>query len=83
MNDVARVRQALATLAFVAAASGAACGPGEPRTDAERLARGREIVDRMSAKLGGAQAFSVTTHEVRDEIKSSGQAQQVNLTTFR
>jgi hypothetical protein len=67
-------------LAFVAAASGAACGPGEPRTDAERLARGREIVDRMSAKLAAAKAFSVTTHELRNEVKGSGEALQVDLT---
>jgi hypothetical protein len=57
-----------------------ACGSREPRTDAERLARGREIVERMSAKLGATQAFSVTTLEVRDEVKPSGQPQRVSLT---
>ena len=58
---------------------GIACGPSEPRTDAERLARGREIVERMSAKLGGAQTFSVTTSEVRDEVTSGGAVAQVTL----
>ena len=53
MNEVARVKQAFVLLAMMAAAAGA-CGPGEPRTDAERLSRGREIIDRMSAKLGAA-----------------------------
>jgi hypothetical protein len=57
-----------------------ACGPGEPRTDAERLARGREIIERMSAKLTAAPVFSVTTSEIRDEIRSSGASEQVTLT---
>jgi len=34
----------------------------------------------MSARLGGSQSFSVTTSEVRDQVKRSGQAQKVNLT---
>jgi hypothetical protein len=80
MNDVARVKQAFVVLAVMTAAAAGACGPSEPRTDAERLARGREIVDRMSAKLGAAQAFSVTTHEIRNEVKGSGEAIQVDLT---
>jgi hypothetical protein len=57
-----------------------ACGPLEPRTDAERLARGREIIERMSTKLGSAQTFSVTTREVRDRVKANGEEQQVTLT---
>jgi hypothetical protein len=54
----------------------AACKPAEPRTDAERLARGREIVERMSTKLAAAQSFSVTTHEVRDTVDQKGQSKQ-------
>jgi hypothetical protein len=57
-----------------------ACGSRDPRTDAERLARGREAVERMSAKLGATQAFSVTTVELRDELKPNGQPQRVSLT---
>ena len=57
----------------------AACGPGEPRTDAERLARGREILERMSTKLGSAQSFSVSTREVRDQVRSSGQPEVATL----
>lgn len=57
-----------------------ACGEREPRTDAEKLARGKEIVEKMSARLGGAQAFSVSTREARDQVKPSGEAQKVNIT---
>src|SRR5262245_58913402 len=69
----------------VAVATGAigfsvACGSTEPRTDAERLARGREIVERMSAKLGTTKAFSVWTTEVRDEVTSTGAPKHVTVT---
>jgi len=73
-------RSAFVALVVVAAGLATACGPGEPRTDAERLARGREIIDRMSTKLGSAPSLSVTTREVRDQVKMSGVAQVVNLT---
>jgi sulfatase-modifying factor enzyme 1 len=53
---------------LVATSLSLACGPGQPRTDVERLARGREIIERMSAKVAAAPVFSVTTSEVRDEI---------------
>lgn len=56
-----------------------ACGPSEPRTDAERLARGRELIERMSEKLAGAQTFSVSTTEGREEIRPGGQSEQVTL----
>jgi hypothetical protein len=58
----------------------------DPRTDAERLARGREIIDRMSTKLASHPAISVTTREIRDRVKSSGQPEQVTIsrvTTIR
>jgi len=67
-------------LAALAASLSFACGPGEPRTDVERLARGREIIERMSATLAAAPVFSVTTSEKRDEIRSSGASEQVTLT---
>ncbi len=53
------------------------CGPGEPRTDAEKLTRGKEIVERMSNKLASAQAVTMTTHETRERIKSGGQVEVV------
>src|SRR5262245_9750454 len=55
------------------------CGPGEPKTDAERLARGREIVERMSTKLGSADSFSVKTREIRDHKKSGGAIQHFTV----
>jgi hypothetical protein len=67
------------TFAMAAVVLATACGAGEPRTDAERLARGREILERMSTKLGSVQSFSVSTREVRDQTKLSGEAQVVTL----
>jgi hypothetical protein len=68
-------------LCFVGVAGlAAACGSGEPRTDAERLARGRETIERMSAKLASADSFSLKTRETRDQIKGSGGVQQIALT---
>jgi hypothetical protein len=58
----------------------AACGPREPATDAERLARGREIVERLSGTLAAAQAFSVKTDETRQLNRPGGEPQQLRLT---
>jgi hypothetical protein len=66
--------------ALVAGAAVCACGSDGITTDADRLARGREIVDRMSGKLASAGAFSVTTQEVRTEVGPSGQPREVRLT---
>ena len=41
-------------LLALAATGLVACGPREPSTDAERLARGRELVQQMSARLASA-----------------------------
>jgi hypothetical protein len=57
-----------------------ACGPREPGTDAEKLARGRELVRQMSAKLAGAAQLSATTTEVRDAVRRSGPRKQLSLT---
>jgi hypothetical protein len=72
-------RCALGLAAFAASLS-FACGPSEPRTDAEKLARGREIIEKMSAKLAATPSFTVTSTEARDEAKkSSGQVKRVAL----
>lgn len=55
----------------------AACGPREPSTDAERLARGRELVQQMSDRLGAATRLSVTTAETRDVVRLSGAKETV------
>jgi hypothetical protein len=60
-----------------------ACGPREPpepTTDAERLARGRELVQQMSARLAAANELSATTTEVRDVVRRSGEKDRVSLT---
>jgi hypothetical protein len=80
MRDLVPFTSRVVALTALATSFSLACGPGEPRTDAERLARGREIIERMSAKLAAAPGFSVTTSEVRDEIRSSGASEQVTLT---
>jgi hypothetical protein len=57
-----------------------ACAPREPATDADRLARGRELVQQMSARLAAANAISVTTTEARDAVRVSGAKEQLSLT---
>jgi hypothetical protein len=67
-------------LSAVAALGLAACGPREPTTDAERLARGRELVQQMSARLAAANAVSVTTSETRDVVRLSGKKESTSGT---
>ena len=62
---------ARSVLACLAAISLIACGSREPSTDAERLARGRELVEQMSAKLAAATAVSAATTETRDIVRFS------------
>jgi hypothetical protein len=69
-----------ATLAGLTAIGLIACGRGEPATDAERLARGRELVQQMSERLAAAPQVSVTTTEVRDLVRASGKKEAVMLT---
>jgi hypothetical protein len=68
---------ALAALATISLVS---CGSREPTTDAERLARGRQLVQQMSARLAAASAVSVTTSEVRDVVRLSGKKETVSQT---
>ena len=67
-------------LAGLATISLVACAPREPTTDAERLARGRELVQQMSARLASATAVSVTTTEVRERVRASGKKEPVSQT---
>jgi hypothetical protein len=60
------------SLAAFATTSLVACGPREPRTAEERLARGRELVQQMSARLASATTLHVTTTELRDVVRLSG-----------
>ena len=68
---------ALASLAILGLT---ACGPREPATDAERLARGRELVQQMSDRLAAASDVSVTTTETRDVVRLSGAKDTVSGT---
>ena len=56
-----------------------ACGSGEPRTDEEKLARGRELVQQMSARLAGAKSVTATTTEKRDAVRASGKKEQLSI----
>jgi hypothetical protein len=58
----------------------AACGRGEPTTDPERLARGRELIEQMSTRLAAASDLTVTTTEVRDVVRRSGTKERKALT---
>jgi hypothetical protein len=55
------------------------CGQKEPASDAERLARGRELVQQMSTRLAATTELSVTTTEVRDVVRRSGAKERVSL----
>ena len=67
-------------LAVSAAIGLVGCGAREPTTDAERLARGRELVQQMSVRLAAAPVVSVTTTEVRDLVSASGRKDSVSQT---
>lgn len=54
------------------------CRSSEPSTDAERAARGRAILERVSAKLGRAPTLEVDTTEARAEKRAG--ATPVHLT---
>jgi hypothetical protein len=56
------------------------CARREPTTDAERLARGRELVQQMSARLAAATELTVATTEQRDVVRRSGAKERVSLT---
>ena len=70
-----------AALAGLVMLSFVGCGSAsEPANDAERLARGRELVQQMSARLAAAKAITVATSETRDRVRVSGAKEQMSLT---
>jgi hypothetical protein len=71
-------RPAITALAALSVIGCAACGTREPTTDAERLARGRELVQQMSTRLAAATAVRVTTTEVRELVHASGRKETVS-----
>jgi hypothetical protein len=68
----------LSGLPLLVAVALLACGRGEPSTDAERLARGRELVEQMSTRLAAANAVTATTTETRDRVHASGTKESVS-----
>ena len=69
-----------AVFAMLATIGAVACGSKEPATDVERLARGRELVQQMSARLAAATAVSVTTTETRDLVRATGRREPLSQT---
>ena len=57
-----------------------ACGSTEPTTDADRLARGRQLVQQMSARLAAVNALTVTTTETRDRVHATGRKESISQT---
>jgi hypothetical protein len=58
----------------------AACRSTPQMTAADRLARGRTIVERMSRTLAAASAFTVTTRETRDIARRDGRVEPHTVT---
>jgi hypothetical protein len=77
MRNAMLFRSALAGLALIGLV---ACGSREPTTDTERQARGRELVQQMSARLAAATVVSVTTDEVRDVVRGARGKESVSQT---
>ena len=62
-----------AAIAGLSAVTVIACGPREPQTDAERLARGKELVHQMSEHLAAARQITVSFRRARGVVQPSGQ----------
>ena len=78
-----RMRQGMLTrsgLVLLAAVTMTGCGRAEPSTDADRLARGRELVRQMSARLAAVNAMTVTTTETRDRVRATGSKESISQT---
>jgi hypothetical protein len=54
------------------------CGGGEPRTDEQRLAQGKELVHQMSQRLSSANQIEVTMQTVRDIVRKSGKKEPIS-----
>jgi len=78
-----RIRHGMLTRSVVGVLSAVtliACGSREPTTDADRLARGRQLVQQMSARLAAVNAVSVTTTETRDRVHATGRKETLSQT---
>src|SRR5262249_3836478 len=77
MNVAMRFVSGASIVGLVSIAS--ACRGSTTSTSGDPLAHGKEVVQRMSDALSQAQAFSVTTHEVRDAVQDGGKAARLTL----
>lgn len=69
----------VASSAVVLTLVASGCGPREPRTEEEKMARGRELVQQMSTRLAEAPAFRLVTRETRERVKRDGTKQTLSL----
>src|SRR4051794_7237439 len=67
-------------LALLAAVTLTTCGRSEPASDADRLARGRQLVQQMSTRLAAANAVTAATVETRDRVHPSGRKESLSQT---
>src|SRR4051812_10022113 len=67
-------------LALLAAMALTACGRTEPTSDADRLARGRQLVQQMSTRLAAVNAVTASTTETRERVHSSGRKESISQT---
>jgi hypothetical protein len=71
-------------MAITAACGGPESGGGasrepEPATEAEKRAKGEDLLKRVSERIAAAQAFSFTTSEVVERVRKSGEKITLNL----
>jgi hypothetical protein len=57
-----------------------ACGRAEPASPAERLSRGRQLVQQMSTRLAAVNAVTASTTETRDRVHSNGRKESLSQT---
>jgi len=67
-------------LALLAAVTLTACGRPEPTSDADRLARGRQLVQQMSTRLAAVNAVTASTTGTRDRVRASGRKESLSQT---
>jgi hypothetical protein len=72
------VRQSLAILTAALVAAGTLACSREPSPE-ERLARGRELVQRMSDQLARTTAFRVVSRETRERVKRDGNKKPLSI----
>jgi hypothetical protein len=51
----------------------------DPTTPEAKLARGKEIIGKMSARLASANAISVTTEQVRERVRRNGEKETMTV----